>query len=123
MARFTAPLAAAACAALFAAHPALAQDKPGTSHAFLVACSEYRQGQFRKLPYAVKETEEFRQVLLKTGFDANNVLFLNDTRTEEAGRFLPLKDHILEELDLLRSRVTAADMLVVVLNGHGLHFQ
>src|SRR5580704_14267253 len=103
------------------AMPASAQDAKGTNYALLVACSDYRTGQFKKLPYAVEETEQMRQVLLKTGFAEKNIVFLNDNRTEQAGRFLSRKDNILEDLELLRPRLTADDTLVVLLNGHGLH--
>jgi hypothetical protein len=60
--------------------PATAQEKKEINYAFLVACSEYRAGQFQKLPYALKETEEFRQALLLTGFEDKNIVFLNDQR-------------------------------------------
>jgi tetratricopeptide (TPR) repeat protein len=105
------------------AAPAAAQPKQGTNYAFLVACSEYREGQFKRLPYAYPETEDFRQALLATGFDDKNVVFLHNKRTEQAGRFLPLRDNILHELDLLAARLTKDDTLVVLLNGHGLHFK
>jgi hypothetical protein len=35
------------------------------------------------LPYAQKETDEFRQVLLKTGFEEKNVKFLGRATAED----------------------------------------
>ena len=58
------------------------------------------QGQFKKLPYSITETDELRRSLLDTGFDDQNIVFLNDRRTEEVGRFLPLRDHMQDRFGL-----------------------
>ena len=99
--------------------PAADPSKKGTQYAFLVASAEYDKNELKPLPYSQKETYEFRQVLLKTGFDEKNVKFLHDKAER---RYLPERKKIADELDLLLGRATADDTVVVLLNGHGVHF-
>jgi hypothetical protein len=97
-----------------------AEAARGKKYAFLVACSEYQAGQFRKLPGTVAEMKEFRQTLLGCGFRAEDVVFLHDG----AGRrYLAEKQKIIKELDLLLGRLEKGDSVVLALNGHGLHFK
>jgi hypothetical protein len=98
----------------------------GTNYAFLVACGEYDANELRKLPYSMKETEEFRQVLLATGYEEKNIKFLHDGQAGEKGegrRYLPEKKKIVAEFELLMSRVTSDDTVLILLNGHGVHFR
>jgi hypothetical protein len=100
--------------------PLLAADPPkGTSYAFLVAAAEYDKNELRPLPYSGKETAEFRDVLIASGYDAKNVKLLHDKAER---RYLPTRKQIAEELDILIGRATADDTVVVLLNGHGVHF-
>jgi formylglycine-generating enzyme required for sulfatase activity len=98
----------------------------GTNYAFLVACGEYDINELRKLPFAMKETEEFHQVLIATGYEEKNIKFLHDGQAGEKGegrRYLPEKKKIVAEFELLMSRVTSDDTVLVLLNGHGVHFR
>ena len=105
-----------------AAQPAKAK---GTNYAFLVASADYDANELRKLPYSQKETEEFRKVLVATGFDEKNIKFLHDGQAGDKGegrRYLPEKKKIVAEFELLLSRVGSDDTVLVLLNGHGVHF-
>ena len=65
--------------AAYLAPPAQAQKKEaetGKKYAFLVACSDYTSGEFRKLPGTFKELKEFRRTLIDSGWPADNVYFL-----------------------------------------------
>jgi formylglycine-generating enzyme required for sulfatase activity len=116
-------LTALAVAALAAALlPAQTGKAKGTQYAFLVACSGYNKNHLPPLPYTIKELEEFREVLIASGYDADNIKFLHD-RTDDPARYLPEKDKILKELTRLLERVGEADSVVVAFSGHGIHFQ
>ena len=97
-----------------------ARPAGGKKYAFLVACSGYRAGEFRKLTGTVTEMRDFRQALLDSGFDARDVVFLHD---DAPRRYHPEKKKVLDELSLLLGRLKKEDTLVVALNGHGLHFK
>jgi hypothetical protein len=62
--------------------------------------------------------EEFRGVLLATGFKADSITFLQDGAKELP--HWPTRANIAKQLGLLLNRVKANDTVVVVLNGHGL---
>ena len=93
----------------------------GTQYAFLVACSGYNKGQLQALTYTIDDVEDFRQVLLATGFDDEHIKVLHDRQKEP--RYLPEKSKILKEFKLLLAGLEADDTTMVVLNGHGLHFK
>lgn len=105
----------------------LAQDKKGTKYAFLVAVSKYdEQNGLRPLPFAVRDVESFREALLLSGYEAKNIWLLHDRLREEHNpgyRFVPKKAEILKELGMLMRVMEEEDSLVVVLNGHGVHFK
>jgi hypothetical protein len=105
-----------------ASTPTLFAQTSGENFAFLVACSGYDLNELRKLPYSGIEMEEFRQALVKTGFQTDNVKFMHDRHLEEP-RFLPEKSKVLKEFALLLRRVTERDTLLVALDGHGLQFR
>jgi hypothetical protein len=96
------------------------EGRKGENYAFLVACSGYRNG-LPELPFSVLETAEFRDLLLRSGFPRGNVKFLADS---EQPRLLPEKAKIEKELDILldANRIGPDDTVVVILNGHGVHF-
>ena len=107
------------------AQPAKLAKPTGTSYAFLVAPADYDPNELRKLPFSMKETEEFRKVLAATGFDEKNIKFLHDGQAGDKGegrRYLPEKKKIVVEFELLLSRVGPDDTVLVLLNGHGVHF-
>ncbi len=88
--------------------------------AFLVACADYKVTELRKLPFTVRETQEFRDILLRSGFAENDIKFLHDGAPF---RFMPSKANIEHELDLLLGRVGPNDSVLVLLNGHGLQYK
>ncbi len=110
------------------AAPALfAQDAKGTKFAFIVAVSKYgKLSGFDPLPHAVKDVEGYRDALLATGYEARNIRLLHDKLTEAQNpefKFVPKKKEIMEELGTLLRFLDPEDSVVVVLNGHGVHFE
>jgi formylglycine-generating enzyme required for sulfatase activity len=93
----------------------------GTQYALLVGCSEYNKGEFRKLPYTGNDVDGFRQALVETGFDRDNIVLLHDK--SDATTYRPLKVNILKQLELLLDGIRAEDTLVVALSGHGVQFR
>ncbi len=102
--------------------PLSAQSKrKGTQYAFLVACSGYDKTELKPLPYTVNDVEEFKKVLLESGFESSNIKVLHDKA--QARRYQPEKAKILRELDLLLKGLRPEDALIVALSGHGVHFK
>jgi Caspase domain len=99
---------------------AFSQGGRGEKYAFLIVCSKYNSTQLRDLPYTIEEMEDFRKVLLKTGFDADHIVMLHDKAERER---TPLKPNIEKQFRLLLNGLQASDTVVVVLNGHGVHFK
>lgn len=97
-------------------------SKKGTAYAFLVACTGYDKNELRPLPYSVKEMEEFRDALVAGGYDPDNVKLLCDKPGIDP-RYLPEKAKIVKQLDLLLGRVGPEDSLLVVFDGHAVHFK
>ncbi len=93
----------------------------GTRYAFLVGCSEYRPTEFRQLPYTGNDVNGFRDALLQTGFDADNIIVMHDSVKER--RYVPEKAKILQELDFLIDGMRPQDTLIVALSGHGLQYK
>jgi formylglycine-generating enzyme required for sulfatase activity len=100
-----------------------AQNKKGrgTQYAFLVACSRYDKKELRELPYTANDIAGFREALLATGFEAENIKVLDDKHSNH--RYFPEKIKMLRELALLIEGLRPDDTLVVALSGHGVHFK
>jgi tetratricopeptide (TPR) repeat protein len=90
------------------------------SYAFLVAVQDYDGDEFRPLEYTRRDIEDFRRVLVESGFPADNIVLLHD---RQKYRFLPLADNIRKELELLLRRIEKGDTLVVALSGHGVQLR
>ena len=107
--------------------PKMTHSGGKTKYAFIVAVSKYdEQKGLRGLPYTVSDVEKFRDALLATGYEAKNIRLLHDRLTEEQNpgfRFVPKKAEIMAELAQLLRFVEEEDSVVVVLNGHGVHFK
>lgn len=114
-------VAVAALATLGSGLLAQPRPVPGKNYAFLVAVSGYDRNELKRLPYTVKEMDEFRQSLERTGFERRNIKFLADTQTEQ--RYVSQRSNIVTEFKLMLERVEKEDTLVVALNGHGVHFK
>jgi uncharacterized caspase-like protein len=107
---------------VLAAVPALhGGSKKGTQYALLISVSKYaRSDQWRPLKYTIDEMDEFRAVLIKTGFAADDIVFLHDRQTDDKLR--PTGANIFKKLDLLLQEIGPDDTLLVALNGHGVQF-
>jgi len=102
---------------------ALAQGTSGKGHsyAFLVACSDYNKNELKPLPFTINDIEEFRKVLLESGFEADSITMLHDRQTDRL--LLSEKAKILKALRLQLNGLNPEDTLVVALSGHGVHFK
>src|ERR1043165_2607588 len=96
------------------------QGSGGEKYAFLVVCSKYNSTDLRDLPYTIEEMEDFRKALLKTGFEADHIIFLHDKADRER---VPEKQKIEKQFRLLLNGLQPSDTVVVVLNGHGVHYK
>ncbi len=106
----------------------LAQGKKGTQYAFIVAVSKYDEATtgLKPLPFTIKDVTGFRDALLATGYEAKNIRLLHDElpAAQNPGlRFVPKQKEIMAELDHLLNVLTPEDSVIVVLNGHGVHFK
>ena len=101
------------------------QAKPrapkGTRYAFLVAAADYdRDSDLRKLNFTRNDIVAFHEVLLKSGYQADNVILLHDKQDNR--RFLPEVKKIRKELVLLLATLQPEDEVVVAFSGHGVQF-
>ncbi len=101
--------------------PGQPAKKKGTQYALLVAGSGYNEAHLKPLPFTINDIEEFKKVLLATGFEEENIKVLHDKRTER--RYVSEKAKVLKELDLLLDGLREEDTVVVALSGHGVHFK
>jgi TPR repeat protein len=105
---------------------AFAQEK-GTKYAFIVAVSKYDEANgLKPLPFTVRDVEGFRDALILSGYEPKNIRLLHDRLGEEENpgfRFVPKKSEILTELARLLKFADTDDSVIVVLNGHGVHFK
>jgi hypothetical protein len=121
MSRLAPSLSIALIASAFLPQPGVQAGERGSRYAFLVGCAQYRKTEFRTLPYAGNDVLGFRDALVATGFKADHVVVLHDKAEDR--RFLPLREQIFAELDLLIDGMRPDDTLVVALSGHGLQFK
>jgi len=96
-----------------------AEDDGVQKYAFIVAVSDYDTG-ISNLQCTVKDARDFKEQLLKLGFEEQNIDLLT---SEENFADLPLKKKILSRYDNLLKRVKEGDWVVVYLSGHGVKLQ
>ncbi len=112
---------------LFAFSALAPAAETGQKYAVLIAVSDYQEASgLKPLPFTVKDVEGFRGALLATGYQPANVWVLHDKLPAEKNpgfRFVPKKNEIVTELGRALGLLDAADSVVVVLNGHGVHFK
>ena len=96
-----------------------AEDDGAQKYAFIVAVSDYDTG-ISNLQCTVKDARDFKEQLLKLGFEEQNIDLLT---SEENFADLPLKKKILSRYDNLLKRVKEGDWVVVYLSGHGVKLQ
>ncbi len=96
-------------------------DKPKARHqrwAILIGVDDYAQAQ--DLQYCGADQRAFRERLIKSGFDEDNVFLLHDDAKEK--KYLPFKANIEKQLDLVLGLLEKDDIIVLAFSGHGLHF-
>ncbi len=114
-------LAALACVP---AHSQTPLRPPGEKYALLVGVRKYpKSSELRDLQYPERDMDELAQVLREGGYRPENIVLMTGTAGAAELRFLPIADHIRQELkDLLRDRIEA-DSVLVAFAGHGLQFR
>jgi tetratricopeptide (TPR) repeat protein len=92
----------------------------GEHYALLVGVRQYSKApELRRLPYTENDVNDLAGVLQDNGYRKENVVLMTQKIGAEDVRFLPLKEHILNELHLLLDSCGAKDTLLVALSGHG----
>jgi hypothetical protein len=92
----------------------------GKNYALLVGCADYDPKELRPLPYAQHDVLALYEGLLEAGFAPDNIVLLHDRQTKN---YLPEVKKIRTQLDLLLTRLSRNDALVVALAGHGVQFR
>jgi uncharacterized caspase-like protein len=100
--------------------PASGQEPRGASYALLVACDNYDKRQLRPLPYTRNDIIGLQNILLESGFKADNIIALHE---EQPAGLLPGGANIRAQLKRLLQKVGGNDALVVALSGHGVQFK
>lgn len=100
----------------------------GQSYAFLVGVSDYDEKELNRLPFARADILAFRNVLIQSGFPAENIVTMVDDLTAlpkstPAGRFLPEREKIQKELSILLPSLDVDDTVIIALAGHGVQFK
>ena len=104
---------------LFAERGQAADKKTGHQRwAILIGVDDYAQAQ--DLQYCGADQRAFRERLIKSGFDDDNVFLLHDEAKEK--KYLPFKVNIERQLDLLLGLLEKDDIIVLAFSGHGMHF-
>jgi hypothetical protein len=98
-----------------------AQTSKSGRYAFLVSCGRYDATQLKALPYTNSEMQEFRNVLLESGYQLDDIVFLKD---EGKAEHIANRKNVLKQLDLiLASASHSQDSILVAFNGHGVQFK
>lgn len=94
-------------------------------YAFLVAVQDYDPTQLTKLNYARNDIVEFRDALLKTGYESENIVLMHDDYQSlpNATRYAPYAKSIRKELGLLLGTLEEDDSIIVAFAGHGVQFK
>ena len=98
-------------------------------YAFIVGIGGYDEKQLKPLgQYPKNDAIKFRDVLLESGFKPQNIVLMVDDlnalpKTRPAGRYLPEKRKIEQELKLLLPALERDDSLIIGLAGHGVQFK
>ena len=97
----------------------------GENYAFLVAVGDYDLKQLKPLRFTRNDIFDFHQVLLDSGYKAENVVLMHDDLPKLKGgrRYVPEADKIRLELGLLLAGLNRDDSVVVAFSGHGVEFQ
>jgi formylglycine-generating enzyme required for sulfatase activity len=101
---------------------AMLQGKKGERYAFLVSCGKYNAAQLKALPYATAEMDEFRKVLVDSGYEPTDIVFLKDGQTDAS--LVSTRENILKQFDLMVDGIfNEEDSILVAFNGHGVQFK
>ncbi|HEY5316090.1 MAG TPA: SUMF1/EgtB/PvdO family nonheme iron enzyme [Pirellulales bacterium] len=107
-------VASAVLAVVFFNPGNLAAREP-TKFALLVGVDDYSE--LTDLSCAGNDERAFAKVLRELGFPADQVVLLVDRATQP--RYLPFRENIVRQLELLLSMPEADDLLIVGFSGHG----
>jgi formylglycine-generating enzyme required for sulfatase activity len=99
------------------------------NYAFIVGIGGYDEKYLTPLgEYPRRDAIEFRDVLLQSGFKAENIVLMTDDLQQQpqgatAGRYLPEGAKIREELQLLLAALERDYSLIIAHAGHGVQFR
>jgi formylglycine-generating enzyme required for sulfatase activity len=97
-----------------------AAEGKGRFYAFLVACQDYSKKDFHPLHHTKKDILAFHKLLVRSGFDKNNIVLMHDTQTR---LLLPEADKIRTQMKVLLKELRPEDTLIVAFSGHGVRFK
>jgi len=93
----------------------------GHRYALLVGVDKYpSSGNFRTLDFPARDVDEFASVLIKSGFEPENVITMTLERGAKDPRYLPNAAQINQEIDAILEILQEQDTLILGFSGHGL---
>jgi uncharacterized caspase-like protein len=91
---------------------------------FLVGVQDYSQkGELTSLKYAAKDIETLASRFQDAGVRPENIVVMTQQRGATQARYIPSRDQIVKELNLLLEVLRPEDSLIVGFSGHGLQFK
>src|SRR4051794_11392521 len=102
---------------------AAAQPPGSGKYALIVGVREYSEEKsLNELAYAERDATELARALQEAGFKEGNVVLMTQTAGVKKLRFLPTRERIRKELQLLLAGRKAGDTVIVAFAGHGVQF-
>lgn len=113
---------------------AAAAQVQAENYAFLVAVADYDEKELRPLAFTRSDILEFHNALLKSGFKAENIVVMHDDLEKlvahykqrgsqfKAGDYLPEREKIRTELELMLGTLREDDSVIIAFAGHGVQF-
>ncbi len=89
-----------------------------------MAVGDYDPKQLNKLPFTRYDVIEFRDVLLQSGFMADNVAVTHDDlKSARSARLFPESAKIRRQLGLILSGRDEDDSVILAFAGHGVQYK
>jgi len=85
--------------------------------AVLIGVDDYAYA--KDLKYCGADMQALQKELTQVGFEARQVLLLNDDATEK--RLQPYKSNIEKQIELTCSNAERGDLVLIAFSGHGVH--
>jgi hypothetical protein len=95
----------------------------GEHYALLVGVRQYDPAQLTALRYTENDVNQMAQVLMSTGYGAENLVLMTQSVGAADYQRLPTARQIRKQLTLLTSEVAEDDTLLLAFSGHGVQFK